>query len=37
MLLDILDDILLLDLPLEPTKCALDRLAFLDLDLGHPC
>jgi hypothetical protein len=31
MLLDILDDIFLLNLPLEPAKGAFDRLAFLDL------
>ena len=46
MLLDILDDIFLLHLPLEAAKRALDRLAFLNLDFsqseytpfsGHAC
>jgi hypothetical protein len=32
VLLDILDDIFLLNLPLEPAERALDRLAFLNLD-----
>src|SRR4029077_832938 len=35
MLLDVLDDVFLLDLPLEPAKGAFNRLALLDLDLGH--
>jgi hypothetical protein len=35
MLLDILDDIFLLDLPLEPAESALDRLSFLHLDFSH--
>jgi len=35
MLLDILDDIFLLDLPFEPAERALDRLAFLNLDFSQ--
>ena len=35
MLLDILDDIFLLHLPLEATKRAFDRLAFLNLDFSQ--
>ena len=35
MLLDILDDIFLLDLPLEPPKGTLDRFAFLHFDFSH--
>ena len=33
--LDVLDDVLLLHLPLEPTEGALDGLTFLDFDLGQ--
>jgi hypothetical protein len=35
MLLDILDDVFLLDLPLEPAESALDRFALLDFDFSH--
>jgi hypothetical protein len=35
MLLDVLDDVFLLHLPLEPAECALDRLPLLDLDFSH--
>src|SRR5260370_6219228 len=35
VLLDVLDDVLLLDLPLEAPEGVLDRLALLDLDLGQ--
>jgi hypothetical protein len=35
VLLDILDDIFLLNLPLEPPQGALDRLAFLNFDFSH--
>src|SRR5262245_60291381 len=35
MLLDILDDVFLLDLPLEPAESALDRLALLNLYFSH--
>jgi hypothetical protein len=35
MLLDILDDVFLLDLPLEPAEGALDRLTLLDFDFSH--
>jgi hypothetical protein len=35
MLLDILDDVFLLDLPLEPSESALDRFALLDFDFSH--
>jgi hypothetical protein len=35
MLLDILDDIFLLHLPLEATKRALDRLAFLNFHFSQ--
>jgi hypothetical protein len=35
MLLDILDDIFLLDLPLEPAESAFNRLSFLDLEFSH--
>ncbi len=34
-LLDVLDDVFLLDLPLEAAKRAFDRLAFLDFDFGQ--
>jgi hypothetical protein len=37
MLLDVLDDVFLLDLPLEATERALDRLALLNLDFSHAC
>ncbi|HEX2446343.1 MAG TPA: hypothetical protein VHJ77_20505 [Vicinamibacterales bacterium] len=36
MLLDILYDIFLLNLPLEAAQRALDRLAFLNFDFGQP-
>jgi hypothetical protein len=36
MLLDILDDVFLLDLPLEPAESALNGLALLNLDFSHP-
>jgi len=35
MLLDILDDVFLLDLPLEPAESAFDRFALLDFDFSH--
>ena len=35
MLLDILDDVFLLDLPLEPAESALNRLALLDFYFSH--
>ena len=35
MLLYVLDDIFLLNLPLETPKGALDRLAFLNLNFSH--
>jgi hypothetical protein len=35
VLLDVLDDVFLLDLPLEAAKRAFDRLAFLDFDFGQ--
>jgi hypothetical protein len=35
MLLDILDDVFLLDLPLEPAKGAFNRFALLDFDFSH--
>jgi hypothetical protein len=35
VLLDVLDDVFLLDLPLEATESVFDRLALLDLDLGQ--
>jgi|EndMetStandDraft_4_1072995.scaffolds.fasta_scaffold67473_2 hypothetical protein len=35
VLLDILDDIFLLNLPLEAAKRALDRLAFLNFDFSQ--
>ena len=35
MLLDILDDIFLLNLALEPAKRAFDRFAFLNLDFSQ--
>jgi hypothetical protein len=35
MLLDILDDVFLLNLPLEPAESALDRFALLDFDFSH--
>jgi hypothetical protein len=35
VLLDILDDIFLLNLPLETPKGALDRFAFLYFDFSH--
>jgi hypothetical protein len=35
MLLDVLDDVFLLDLPLEATEGTFDRLALLNLDFGH--
>jgi hypothetical protein len=35
MFLDVLDDVFLLDLPLETPKGALDRLALLDLYFSH--
>jgi hypothetical protein len=35
MLLDVLDDVFLLDLPLEPAKGALDGLTLLNLDFSH--
>src|SRR4029079_18022322 len=36
VLLDILDDVFLLHLPLEPSESALDRFALLNLDFSHP-
>jgi hypothetical protein len=35
MFLDILDDIFLLDLPLEAPKSAFDRLAVLNFNFRH--
>jgi len=35
MLLDILDDVFLLDLPLEPAESAFYRFALLDFDFSH--
>jgi hypothetical protein len=35
VLLDVLDDVFLLDLPLESTEGVLDGFALLDLDLGQ--
>src|SRR5215813_12023461 len=35
MLLDVLDDVFLLDLPLEPSESAFNRLALLYLDFSH--
>jgi hypothetical protein len=35
VLLDVLDDVFLLDLPLEATQRTLDGLAFLNLDFSH--
>jgi hypothetical protein len=35
MLLDILDDIFLLHLPLEATERAFNRFAFLNFDFSH--
>ena len=35
MLLDILNNVFLLDLPLEPTESALNRLALLDFHFSH--
>jgi hypothetical protein len=35
MLLDILDDVFLLDLPLEPAEGAFDRLTLLNFDFSH--
>src|SRR6185436_12010321 len=35
VLLDVLDDVFLLNLPLEPTKGTFDRLALLNLDFSH--
>jgi len=35
MLLDILDDVFLLNLPLEPAERAFDRLALLDFYFSH--
>jgi hypothetical protein len=35
MLFDIFDDVFLLNLPLEPAKSALDRLALLDFHFSH--
>jgi hypothetical protein len=35
MLLDILDDVFLLDLPLEPAESAFNRFALLDFDFSH--
>jgi hypothetical protein len=35
MLLDILDDVFLLDLPLEPAESAFYRLALLNFDFSH--
>ena len=37
MLLDILDDIFLLYLPLEAAKRTFDRFAFLNFDFSQPC
>jgi hypothetical protein len=35
VLLDVLDDVFLLHLPLETAERALDRLAILDFDFSH--
>jgi hypothetical protein len=35
MLLDILDDVFLLDLPFEPAEGAFNRFALLDFDFSH--
>jgi hypothetical protein len=35
VLLDILDDVFLLNLPLEPAESAFDGLALLDFDFSH--
>jgi hypothetical protein len=35
VLLDVLDNVFLLDFPLETAECALDRLAFLHFDFSH--
>jgi hypothetical protein len=35
MLLDILDDVFLLDLPLEPAESAFNGLALLNFDFSH--
>jgi hypothetical protein len=35
MLLDVLDDVFLLNLPLEPTESAFNRFALLDLYFSH--
>jgi hypothetical protein len=35
MLLDILDDVFLLNLALEPAESAFNRFALLDLDFSH--
>jgi hypothetical protein len=35
MLLDVFDDVFLLNLPLETSECALDRLALLDFHFRH--
>jgi hypothetical protein len=35
MFLDVLDDVFLLDLPLEATEGTLDGLALLNLDFSH--
>jgi hypothetical protein len=35
VLLDILDDIFLLDLPFKSPECALDRFAFLNFHFRH--
>jgi hypothetical protein len=37
MLLDILDDIFLLYLPLEAAKRTFNRFAFLNFDFSQPC
>jgi hypothetical protein len=36
VLLDILDDVFLLHLPLEPSESALNGFALLNLDFSHP-
>jgi hypothetical protein len=35
VLLDVLDDVFLLDLPLEATEGVFNRLSLLDLDFGQ--
>ncbi len=35
VLLDIFNNVFLLNLPLEPAKCAFDRLALLDFHFSH--